>query len=57
MELPVSESMATCYDCVCAMIVDSAPALTVLGKFCFCFVFNQENRLCDHRAQSSTVIR
>ena len=57
MELPVFESMATCCDCVCAMIAVSAPALTVIGKFCFCFVFNQENRLCDHRAQSSIVIR
>ena len=35
MELPVSESMASCCDCVCAMIAVSAPALTVLGKFCF----------------------
>ena len=48
MELPVSESMASCCDCVCAMIAVSAPALTVLGKSCFCFVFNKENRLCDH---------
>ena len=57
MELPVSESMATCCDCVCVMIAVSAPTLTVLSKFCFCFVFNPENRLCDHRAQSSMVIR
>ena len=35
------------------MIAASAPALLVLGKFCFRFVFSQENRLCDHRAQSS----
>ena len=57
MELPVSKSMATCCDCVGAMIAVSAPALIVLGKFCFCFVFNLESRLCDHWAQSSTVIR
>ena len=36
----VSESMATCCDCVCAMIAASAPALPVLGKFCFRFVFS-----------------
>ena len=35
------------------MIAASAPALPVLGKFCFPFVFSKENRLCDHRAQSS----
>ena len=32
---PVSESIATCCDCVCATIAVSAPALPVLGKFCF----------------------
>ena len=35
------------------MIAASAPALPVLGKFCFRFVFSKENRLCDHLAQSS----
>ena len=53
----LSESMATCCDCVCvcvcAMIAVSVPALPVLGKFCFRSVFSKENRLCDHRAQSS----
>ena len=39
--------------CVCAMIAALAPALPVLGKFCFRFVFSKENRLCDHPAQSS----
>ena len=35
------------------MIAASAPALPVLGKFCFRFVFNKENRLCYQRAESS----
>ena len=35
------------------MIAASAPELPELGKFCFRFVFSKENRLCDHRAQSS----
>ena len=35
------------------MIAASAPALPVLGKFCFRFVFSKENRLCDHRTRSS----
>ena len=37
---PVSESMATCCHCMCARIAVSAPALPVLGKFCFYFVFS-----------------
>ena len=35
------------------MIAVLAPALPVLGKFCFRFVFSKENRLCDHPAQIS----
>ena len=57
MELPpflrVWQLVAIVCVCVCAMIAASAPALPVLGKFCFRFVFSKENRLCDHRAQSS----